>query len=71
MIYEVENCYGSRQHYDTMLKAMDGCNIFTVEEDGGFFTIIEECDNCFEAKLTPDQLEQLGRELIDLANPKR
>ncbi len=52
---------------DTLLTTLKRVGIFSIKQDAGAFEIREECDRHFRATLTRDQLEALGRELIDLA----
>ena len=65
------NAYGPEAlEYDTVLAGLSDNRILTVErENDGRFRVAEGCDDYFSARLTAEQLESLGRELIELANP--
>lgn len=58
----------SEETADSMLDACEQLGIFAVHEEGGFFFLVERCDNYFEIKVTPEQLRLLGRELIALTD---
>ena len=71
MKYTFQEYYGGKDHpveYETMLKAMKDQRIFEVEHKDTGFEISECCDGCFGVRLTPEQLKELGEELIALAH---
>lgn len=53
----------------TMLELMEEERIFYIsKESDGMFRITENCDDYFSVKLTKESLEQLGKEMIELAS---
>jgi hypothetical protein len=54
--------------YDTLLEALADQRVMTIEAKEGGFEIREKCDNYFSVRLTPDQLRELGEELIAIAH---
>lgn len=52
----------------TMLDLMDEKQIFFIrKEPDGTFIIEERCDTFYNARLSKDELRQLGQEIIALA----
>ena len=52
----------------SILKMMDDDHIFDIIRKDGKFIIGERCDEYFRRELTADELRQLGREIIELAD---
>ena len=63
------NVYGRElMEYPTVLAGLSDNRILIIErEEDGRFRVSEGCDEYFSARLTPEQLAALGRELIDVA----
>ncbi len=51
-----------------MLDRMENNRVFCIERDGELFAISERCDGYFGDMLNPDELRQLGQEIIAIAN---
>jgi len=64
------NAYGSEMlEYPTVLAGLSDNRVLTIERgEDGRFRVAEGCDNYFSARLTPEQLAAMGRELIEMAN---
>jgi len=64
------DAYGNEiLEYPTVLGGLSDNRILKIErEEDGRFRVAEGCDDYFSARLTPDQVATLGRELIELAN---
>jgi hypothetical protein len=56
--------------YNSMMDAMDDQRIFTVTQTTRGFIVEEHCDDYFSVLLSGEQLEALGRELIEMAKRK-
>lgn len=55
--------------YPTVLAGLSDNRIIKIDrEEDGRFRVTEGCDDYFSARLTPEQLATLGRELIEMAN---
>lgn len=56
--------------FTSMLDRMEKKRVFSVSKNRNTnsFSILEECDMYYEDELTPDELRQLGQELIALAD---
>ena len=55
--------------YPTVLAGLSDNRVLKIErEEDGRFRVSEGCDEYFSARLTPEQLAALGRELIEMAN---
>ena len=55
--------------FTSMLDRMEKAQVFSVgKHKTNSFVIQEECDQYFMQELTPDELRQLGQELIALAD---
>lgn len=56
----------------TILDAIRNSKVFRITElDDGRFDIRESCDGWFNCVLTKEQLKRLGREIINLTEPKK
>ena len=53
-----------------MLLKMANERIFSIRKNGDKFEICENCDECFDAKLTADELRQLGKEIMEMADAR-
>lgn len=58
---------GKLREYETLLEALAANGVMTVLAKDGGFEVGEACDNYFSVQLTPEQLRQLGEELIALS----
>lgn len=52
----------------TMLKEMERGRIFSIRRCEGGFSIDDECDGSFQVPMTPEDLKQLGLEIIAMAD---
>lgn len=53
----------------SMLERLDDSCVMSITYGANdTFIIMEECDNCYRAILTKEELIQLGNEIIALAN---
>ena len=51
----------------TLLQRMTDKRIFSIRKVGDKFEICEDCDEHFDDHLTPDELRQLGKEIMEMA----
>lgn len=54
-----------------MLDLMERENIFAITVIDKKILIYERCDSHFDAQISPDDLKELGQEIIDLAENLR
>lgn len=52
----------------SMLKRLEEEGVFSIVKDGDKFRVWEECDHYYDFPCTKEDLMQLAKEIIDLAN---
>lgn len=66
--YIFQDWYGKESSsYKTILEALSENRVFNIKLEQGKFRIKEGCDNFYDLYLTPEQMKELGEEIIALS----